>query len=128
MIWLEQTAANVDDKATAMKLGGGFKADAFVVNAFVEQTKYTPATVTLANPEQKRTNYYLGGRFNFTPNDGIRAAYTKRGSVSGASDDANQYALGYDHSLSKTTSAYVTYVKTTDNATSAQILQLSRWV
>ena len=100
-----------------MKLGGGFKTDAFVVNAFVEQIKYTYA----AGGDEKGTNYYIGGRFNFTPNDGIRAAYTKRGSMSGvtAVDDANQYALGYDHSLSKTTSAYVTYVKTTDNAQAA---------
>ena len=29
----------MDDKSTAMKLGGGFKTDAFVVNAFVEQVK-----------------------------------------------------------------------------------------
>ena len=74
-----------------------------------------------AGGDEKGTNYYVGGRFNFTPNDGIRAAYTKRGSMSGvtAINDANQYALGYDHSLSKTTSAYVTYVKTTDNVTAA---------
>ncbi len=107
--------ANVDDKNTAMDLGGGFKTDAFVINALVEQTKYTPAAT--ATPEQKRTNYYIGGIFNVTPNDGIRAAYTKLGSTSGNADDANQYALGYNHAMSKTTSVYATYVKTTNNAT-----------
>jgi predicted porin len=110
---------NVDDKNTAMNLGGGYKTDAFVINALFEQTKYSPTTVTLANPEVKRTNYYLGGRFNISATDGIRLAYTKRGSNSGVTDDASQYALGYDHSMSKTTSVYATYVKTTDNATNA---------
>jgi predicted porin len=109
--------AAVDDKFTAMKLGGGYKTDAFVVNAFVEQVKATYA----AGGDDKGTNYYVGGKFNFTPNDGVRAAYTKRGSISGVSTvaDANQYALGYERVMSKTTSAYATYVKTTDNATGA---------
>lgn len=107
--------ANIDDKDTAMTLGGGFKTDVFTVNALIEQTKLAPAAA--ASVEQKRTNYYVAGRFNFTPNDGIRAAYTKRGATSGNSDDANQYAIGVDHSMSKTTSVYVTYVKTKDNTT-----------
>jgi predicted porin len=104
----------VDDKDTAMKLGGGYKADMFTVNALVEQTNYKTAAT---GAEAKRTNYYVGGKFNVTPNDAIKAAYTKRGATSGASNDANQYAIGYDHSLSKATSAYATYVKTTDNTT-----------
>ena len=104
----------VDDKDTAITLGGGFKTDVFTVNALVEQTNYKTATTGV---EAKRTNYYIGGRFNFTPNDGIRAAYTKRGATSGATNDANQYAIGVDHSMSKTTSVYVTYVKTKDNTT-----------
>lgn len=111
---LGTAASGVDDKNKAMDLGGGYKTDAFVVNAFVEQVKTSSAA---AATEEKRTNYYIGGRFNFTPNDGIRAAYTKRGATSGNSDDANQYAIGVDHSMSKTTSAYVTYVKTKDNTT-----------
>lgn len=106
--------AAVDDKDTAMKLGGGFKTDVFTVNGLIEQTNYkTAATAT----EAKRTNFYIGGRFNFTPNDGIRAAYTKRGATSGVTNDASQYAIGVDHSMSKTTSVYVTYVKTKDNTT-----------
>lgn len=107
-------AANVDDKDTAIKLGGGFKTDVFTVNALIEQTNSKPAATGV---EAKRTNYYIGGRFNFTPNDGIRAAYTKRGATSGVTNDATQYAIGVDHSMSKTTSVYVTYVKTKDNTT-----------
>jgi predicted porin len=109
------TLGAMDDKATAMDLGGGYKTDAFVVNAFVEQVKTTYA----AGGDEKGTNYYLGAKFNVTPTDGIRAAYTKRGSMSGvtAIKDANQYAIGYERTMSKTTSAYATYVKTTDNAT-----------
>ena len=114
------TTAAVDDEDTAMKLGGGYKTDMFTVNALVEQTNYKTAAVGVTpSSEAKRTNYYVGGRFNFTPNDGIRAAYTKRGATSGASNDANQYALGYDHSMSKSTSVYATYVKTTDNTPAA---------
>lgn len=106
----------VNDKDTAIKLGGGFKTDAFTVNALVEQANYKTAATGV---EAKRTNFYIGGRFNFTPNDGIRAAYTKRGATSGVTNDANQYAIGVDHSMSKTTSVYVTYVKTKDNTTGA---------
>jgi len=110
------TGSAVDDKFTAMKLGGGYKTDAFVVNALVEQANYKTA---LTATEAKRTNYYVGGRFNLTPNDGIRAAYTKRGSTSGATNDANQYAIGYERIMSKATTMYATYVKTTDNTTGA---------
>ena len=99
-----------------MTLGGGFKSDAFTVNALVEQTNYKTA---VGGAEAKRTNFYIGGRFNFTPNDGIRAAYTKRGATSGVTNDAKQYAIGVDHSMSKTTSVYATYVKTTDNTAAA---------
>ena len=111
------TTTNADDKDKALKLAGGYKTDAFVVNAVFEQTTSTPATITVANPEQKRSNYYIGGRFNVTPNDGIRASYTKRGATSGVTNDANQYAIGYERTMSKSTSAYATYVKTTDNTT-----------
>ncbi|HTN94933.1 MAG TPA: porin [Gallionella sp.] len=110
------TTILVDDKNNAMNLGGGYKTDQFTVNAMVEQTKYTHAA---AATEDKRTNYYIGALFNVTPNDGIRAAYTKVGSTSGATNDANQYAIGYARTMSKTTSAYVTYVKTTNNTTGA---------
>lgn len=108
--------AVADDKDTAMKLGGGYKTDAFVVNALLEQTKYSH---TLTGVEDKRTNYYIGAKFNVTPTDGIRAAYTKRGSTSGGNNDAGQYALGYERSMSKTTSLYATYVKTTDDTAGA---------
>ena len=106
----------LDDKDDAMNIGGGYKTDQFTVNAMFEQTKYTYAS---GAPEDKRTNYYIGALFNVTPNDGIRAAYTKKGSTSGATNDATQYALGYVRTMSKTTSAYVSYVKTTDQAAAA---------
>jgi predicted porin len=112
------TAPEVDDKDTAMKLAGGYKTDAFTINALFEQTKLTFAN---GDPEEKHTNYYLGGIFNMTPADAIRLAYTKRGAASdaailnGADGSASQYALGYQRMMSKTTSAYVTYVKTNDD-------------
>lgn len=108
-------AGTVDNEANALKLGGGFKTDVFTVNALIERPTNKVAATGVST---SGTNFYIGGRFNFTPNDGIRAAFTKRGTF-GTTGDAKQYAIGVDHSMSKTTSAYVTYVKTTDDATGA---------
>lgn len=107
-------AIAVDDENNALKLGGGFKMDAFTVNAVIERptTKVAATGVSTSN-----TNVYIGARFNLSDTDGVRAAFTKRGATSGASNDAKQYAVGYDHNMSKTTSVYATYVKTTDNTT-----------
>lgn len=106
----------VDDKISALKLGGGYSMDAFTVNAVIERTTYDPiaaAATTVTN-----TNLYLGGKFNISSSDAVKAAYTKHGASSpaGSTDDASQIAIGFDHSMSKATSVYALYAKTTTNS------------
>lgn len=102
----------VDDENKALKLGAGFTMDVFTVNAVIERPSYKVATTGV---NTSNTNVYLGGKFALGSADSVRAAFTKRGATSGASNDAKQYAIGYAHDMSKTTSVYATYVKTTDN-------------
>ncbi len=115
----------VDDKATAFKLGGGYTMDQITVNAVIEQAKDQPA----AGSETKGTNLYLAGKFAVSSTDAVKLAYTKRGETeTGATknlDDATQVAIGYDHSMSKSTSVYALYVKTTANGALADPSVLS---
>lgn len=109
----------VGRESKALKVGGGFKTDAFTVNAFIERPTDKANT---AATDVSSTNLYVGGSFALGSADSVRAAFTKRGSTAtggAASNDAKQYAIGYAHDMSKATSVYVTYVKTTDNATGA---------
>ncbi|HSM98777.1 MAG TPA: porin, partial [Gallionella sp.] len=112
--------AAVDDKSTALKLGGGFSMDAFTVNAVVERLKDTQA---IGSVETTGTNMYLAGKFALGEADSVRAAYTKRGETDTAgvknADDASQIAIGFAHDMSKATSVYATYAKTTANGTLA---------
>lgn len=112
------TGAAVDDKSTALKLGGGFSMDAFTVNAVVERVK---DTVAIGSVETTGTNMYLAGKFALGDADSVRAAYTKRGETDTAgvknADDASQIAIGFAHDMSKATSVYATYAKTTANGT-----------
>lgn len=105
----------VDDKISAFKLGGGYSMDAFKVNAVVERTTFDPIA---AGDNVTNTNVYLGAKFNVSSSDAVKAAYTKRGasSTTGSTDDASQIAIGYDHSMSKSTSVYALYAKTTTNS------------
>jgi predicted porin len=98
----------------ALKVGAGFKTDAFTVNAVIERPTEKAGTAAAG---VSTTNFYLGGSFALGSADSVRAAFTKRGATSGATNDAKQYAIGYAHDMSKATSVYVTYVKTTDNTT-----------
>jgi predicted porin len=102
--------ANADDKNTAFKVGGSYTMDAFAVNAVIEQH-----TLTLSGVNSKGTNVYLAGKYNLSSTDDVKLAFTKRGATTGATNDAKQYTLGYDHSLSKATSVYALYTKLTDN-------------
>jgi predicted porin len=113
------TAAGDKDKDIA--LGGSYSMDAITVNAVIEQHTITLATASaLGNAgDNKGTNVYLAAKFNVNETDAVKAAYTKRGSTTGATNDANQYAIGYDHAMGKATSVYALYTKVTDNAPAA---------
>jgi predicted porin len=106
-------ATALDDEAKAWKLGGGYTMDAFTVNAEIEGTTATPVGGTSTTG----TNLYIAGKFAVSSSDNIRVAYTKHGETKDVApanqDGANQLAIGYDHSMSKATSVYATYAKTT---------------
>jgi predicted porin len=106
----------VDDKATAFKVGGSYTMDAFMVDAVVERITNT---IAIGSVESKGTNLYLGGKFNVSSTDAVKAAITKRGSTTGATNDAKQYSVGYDHDMSKMTTVYALYTKLTDNTAGA---------
>lgn len=114
------TLATVGDKATATKLGGGYTADKFAVNAVVEKLKDT-----LVATDKSRTDIYLAGKFNITGTDAVKLAYTKIGDSSGTAvpagttDGSKQTSLGYDHGMSKQTTVYALYTKVSQNATSS---------
>jgi predicted porin len=106
----------VDDTLKAVKLGGSYTTDQFGVNLVVEKTTDSFA----AGGDQTGTNYYLGGKFNFTSNDAVKLAYGQHGETSTngvkEKDDAKQTSIGYDHNMSKSTTAYALYTKVSNNA------------
>src|ERR1039458_5740252 len=102
------------DETKAMKLGGSYSVDAFAVNAEVERIRDTVSGADISN-----TNWYLAGKFNITSADDVKLAYTKRGTQTGVTDDAKQWAVGYDHAMSKATSVYALVTKVTDNTAGA---------
>jgi len=116
----------LDDTDTAFKLAGGWSMDAFTLNAVIEMPS---AKVAATGQETKNTNFYVAGKFAFSASDAVKLAYTNRGDqdVSGAGalpqgkqgNHASQIAVGYDHNLSKATSVYANYVKTSADPTTA---------
>jgi predicted porin len=106
----------VNDKTSAFKVGGSYTMNAFAVNAVIERITNTTA---LTGTDLKNTNVYLAGKFNITSADDVKLAFTKRGSQTGLANDATQYTVGYDHSLSKATSVYALFTKVNAKATGA---------
>ncbi len=108
------TGSAVDDESKAIKLGVGYTMDAITVNAVVEQLT---DRVAIGGVESKGSNLYLGGKFAVSSADAVKLAYTKRGEKpSGGANKATQFALGYDHNMSKNTSVYALYSKKTEDA------------
>lgn len=96
-----------NDKAKAWKLGGGYTMDAFTVNAAYEKTSNTIGGASAAG----QNNWYLGGKYSFGT-DAVKLAYTRAGDVQATSNTgAQQWALGYDHSMSKRTTLYALYTR-----------------
>ncbi len=103
---------NAGDKVKAWKLGVGYTMDAVTVNAAYENTSNTVAGVDSLG----QNNWYLGGKYSFG-NDAVKLAYTRAGDVQAtANSGAKQWAVGYDHNLSKRTTVYALYTRL-DNST-----------
>ena len=112
-----------DDTNSTFKLAGGWSADAFTLNAIIEMPSYKVGSGAESGAETTNTNFYLGGKFAFSATDAVKLAYTDKGDqeVKGGttpgklSNHTTQIAVGYDHSMSKATSVYANYVKTSAN-------------
>lgn len=101
-----------NDKVKAWKLGGGYTMDAFQVNAAYEHTSNTIAGVSMLG----QNNWYLSGKFNVNANDAVKLAYTSAGDVQATTNTgAKQWALGYDHNLSKRTTVYGLYTRVSND-------------
>lgn len=110
---LNGVAVAVNDKTNAFKLGGSYTMDAFTLNLVYEKVSFNRAGTDILN----QANWYLAGKYNINANDAVKLAYTAAGKNNNltaaqvANTDANQIAVGYDHSLSKRTSVYALYSK-----------------
>jgi predicted porin len=104
------------DKVTAWKLAASYTVDAFGVNALYERTTADPASGTSGSSN----NYYIAGKYNFTPSDTVKLAYTHagEGAITSASTNntAKQTSVGYDHSMSKHTTVYALYTKVSEDS------------
>lgn len=100
------------DSLKAWKLGGSYKMDAFQLNGVYEKTTSSVGGLDTLG----RTNWHLGGIYNFGNND-VKLAYTRAGKTNNvANSEANQVSLGYDHNLSKRTTIYAQYTKLSNKA------------
>jgi len=106
-------------KETAWTISGGYKVDAFELNAIYEKTSDnfggqaalgTGALAAGSNVLGHRA-YYLSGKYNVTASDAVKLAYANAGSGAAINTGATQISLGYDHSLSKRTTVYAAYTK-----------------
>jgi predicted porin len=96
----------LDEKA--WKVGASFKTGPFQASAIYEKTDDDFA-ISLGHKA-----WTVSGGYNVTASDLIKLAYTKAGKLEGpfAGDTgAKQWALGYDHTMSKRTKLYAEYVK-----------------
>ncbi len=98
------------------KLAGGYTMDALNVNATVEKT-----SVKSAGTDATASNYALGGKYSVSATDAVKLGYAKTGKTSTSATDnsSSRVSLGYDHDMSKRTSVYALYTKSTtaDSAT-----------
>lgn len=119
-------------KESAWKIGAGYTMDAFTLNGVYEKTHdnfgnglvaLVPATAPfLAGTDiLGHHTYYLSGKYSFG-SDAVKLAYTRMGDRNMAglvtSTGAKQWALGYDHNMSKRTTLYALYTRLNNDTNS----------
>ena len=100
-------------KESATKLGLGYKIDALELGLAYEKTSdnFNAGTDFFGH-----NAYYLSGKYSFG-NDAVKVAYGKAGNLGAAANTgANQFSLGYDHSMSKRTKVYAIYSRISNQA------------
>ena len=107
-------------KENAWRAGFGYKLDEFNIGMAYEKTNDTlggAAAPAACAAVAKGANclghnaWYVTGKYSFG-NDAVKASYTQAGNLGGRlNTDAYQYALGYEHHMSKRTMLFVVYTK-----------------
>ncbi len=116
-------------KESAWKIGAGYTMDALTVNGVYEKTKDNfGALVGLAAGANTlgHNAYYLSGKYSLGEG-AVKLAYAKAGNLSlsgsGVSGTgAKQLSIGYDHNLSKRTTAYALYTQLSNDANATYAL------
>jgi len=120
--------ASANTSERAWKLGGGYKADQFAVNAIYEKTDDNFGGGAAAGTASSSActgaaaggscyghrAFYMAGQYNITPDDAVKLAYTRVGNLQDgnlADTGARHVSVGYDHKMSKRTNLYATYTK-----------------
>jgi len=130
------------NKEKAWKLGLGYTQDLFNVGLAYEKTSddlgaVCGTAVGMGNPELApfaaainstagsdcagHSAWYLGGKYNISASDAVKLSYSRAGNLArlaamGLNASANQWAVGYDHAMSKRTTVYALYTRLNNNA------------
>ena len=111
-----------DFTETAMKFGVGYTMDAFSAGLVYEHTSDDLGTWLGASSSNflGHNSWSVNGKFNVTPSDAVKAAYTHVGNLGYSTDSsAKEFSLGYDHSMSKSTTVYAIYTKLNNDKNTA---------
>jgi len=114
-------------KESAWKIGVGYTMDAFTINGVYEKTSDNFGVLVAAPAGSDilgHRSYYLSGKYAFG-SDAVKLAYTNMGdrtmtAVAGmaTATGATQWALGYDHNLSKRTTLFALYTRLNNDTNS----------
>lgn len=113
-------AANKVD-ASATKVGGSFGMDMFSVNAYYEMLSTKAGA---AGTKFEQDNIYVSGAINVTSAGKVKLALTMAGEekVAGVTQkgtSAMQFAVGYDHAISKSTTLFAQYTAINNDSDAA---------
>lgn len=115
---LTSATTSITDKASATKLGLGYKFGVATVGFIAERITIDPALgqgndANGDGSSYHRNAYYLNGSYTMGSNV-IKAAYGKAGALSCTdcgNTDGKQFVIGVDHNLSKRSALYALYSK-----------------
>lgn len=113
-------AANKVD-ASATKVGGSFGMDMFSVNAYYEMLS---AKAGAAGTKFEQDNIYVSGAINVTSAGKVKLALTMAGEeklngVTQKGTSAMQFAVGYDHAITKSTTLFAQYTAINNDSDAA---------
>ena len=99
----------VDETVSYTTLGAGYTVDALTGNLVYQRVSNNLST-------KNRNTWMINGKYSFG-SDAVKLQYVKTGVLnSAANTGASQIGIGYDHSMSKTTTLYALYTKLTNDS------------